>query len=110
MNAIARASLYYAEGSSDKEYHAEIIEVAGGNVVNFRYGRRGSSLTVGTKTSAPVDFAQTKKIFDKLVEEKTTKGYLLICFIMRMQNASEALYLEGFITKSCSPPVPQTLN
>ena len=75
MNAIARASLYYAEGSSDKEYHAEIVEVAGGNVVNFRYGRRGSSLTVGTKTSAPVDFAQAKKIFDKLIKEKTTKGY-----------------------------------
>ena len=75
MNAIARASLYYAEGSSDKEYHAEIVEVEGGNVVNFRYGRRGSSLTAGTKTSEPVDFAQAKKIFDKLVKEKTSKGY-----------------------------------
>ena len=75
MTAIARASLYYAGGSSDKEYHAEIVEVAGGNVVNFRYGRRGSSLTVGTKTSTPVDFAQAKKIFDKLVKEKTTQGY-----------------------------------
>ena len=67
--------MYFSEGSSDKEYHAEIVEVAGGNVVNFRYGRRGSSLTAGTKTSAPVDFAQAKKIFDKLVKEKTTKGY-----------------------------------
>ena len=75
MNAIAKTSLYYAEGNSDKEYHAEIVEVAGGNVVNFRYGRRGGSLTVGTKTSAPVDFAQAKKIFDKLVKEKTAKGY-----------------------------------
>ena len=75
MNALAKTSLYYSEGSSDKEYHAEIIEVAGGNVVNFRYGRRGGSLTVGTKTSAPVDFAQAKKIYDKLVKEKTSKGY-----------------------------------
>jgi len=75
MNALAKTSLYYSEGSSDKEYHAEIIEVAGGNVVNFRYGRRGGSLTVGTKTSAPVDIAQAKKIFDKLVKEKTSKGY-----------------------------------
>jgi bifunctional non-homologous end joining protein LigD len=75
MNAIVRTSLYYSEGSSDKEYHAEIVEVAGGNVVNFRYGRRGASLTAGTKTSAPVDFAQAKKIYDKLVKEKTAKGY-----------------------------------
>ena len=75
MNAIAKTSLYYSEGSSDKEYHAEIVEVAGGNVVNFRYGRRGASLTVGTKTSAPVDFAQARKIYDKLVKEKTSKGY-----------------------------------
>ena len=75
MKAIAQTSLYYSEGSSDKEYHAEIVEVTGGNVVNFRYGRRGSALTAGTKTSAPVDFAQAKKIYDKLVKEKTSKGY-----------------------------------
>lgn len=75
MNAIAKTSLYYSEGSSDKEYHAEIVSVAGGNVVNFRYGRRGASLTAGTKTSAPVDFEQAKKIYDKLVKEKASKGY-----------------------------------
>ena len=45
MNTIENISLYYAEGHSDKEYHAEIVEVAGGNVVNFRYGRRGGALT-----------------------------------------------------------------
>lgn len=73
--ALARTSLYYAEGSSSKEYHAEIVTVAGGNVVNFRYGRRGGTLTSGTKTAAPVDFAQAKRIYDKLVKEKTTKGY-----------------------------------
>ena len=75
MNAIARTSLYYAEGSSDKEYHAEIIEVAGGNVVNFRYGRRGGALTAGTKTATPVDFTEARQIYDKLVKEKTAKGY-----------------------------------
>lgn len=75
MKVIEKTSLFYSEGSSDKEYHAEIVEVAGGNVVNFRYGRRGAALTSGTKTSAPVDFAQAKKIYDKLVKEKTSKGY-----------------------------------
>ena len=75
MKPTERTSLYFSEGSSDKVYHAEIVQVAGGNVVNFRYGRRGSAMTTGTKTSAPVDFAQAKKIYDKLVKEKTAKGY-----------------------------------
>lgn len=75
MKAIEKISLYYAEGHSDKEYHAEIVEVAGSNVVNFRYGRRGGTLTSGTKTATPVDFAQAKRIYDKLVKEKTAKGY-----------------------------------
>ena len=75
MKPITKTSLYYSEGRSDKEYHAEIIEVAGGNVVNFRFGRRGAALTVGTKTSTPVDFAQAQVIYDKLVKEKTAKGY-----------------------------------
>jgi bifunctional non-homologous end joining protein LigD len=75
MRTIASTSLYYAEGSSNKEYHAELVEVEGGNVVNFRYGRRGGALSSGTKTSTPVDFAQAKKIFDKLIQSKSAKGY-----------------------------------
>ncbi len=75
MNLIARASLYFSEGRSDKEYHAEIVEVAGGHFVNFRYGRRGGTLTVGTKTATPVDGIQAKAIFAKLLKEKLAKGY-----------------------------------
>lgn len=75
MNAIEKTSLYFSEGRSDKEYHAEIVEVADGNVVNFRYGRRGGALTTGTKTSSPVDFTEAKRIFDKLVKDKSAKGY-----------------------------------
>jgi bifunctional non-homologous end joining protein LigD len=47
----------------------------GSIVVNFAYGRRGSTLTTGTKTSSPVDNDTAKKIFTKLVNEKKTKGY-----------------------------------
>ena len=52
MRIIASTSLYYAEGSSNKEYRAELVEVTGGNVVNFRYGRRGGTLTSGTRIEA----------------------------------------------------------
>lgn len=70
-----QASLYFSEGSSDKEYHAQIVERDGGFVVNFQYGRRGSALAAGTKTALPVSFDAAKKVFDKLVKEKTSKGY-----------------------------------
>lgn len=70
-----RVTLYYREGASDKVYQATIEEADGGCVVNFAYGRRGRTLKTGTKTSAPVPFAQAKKIYDRLVKSKTAKGY-----------------------------------
>jgi bifunctional non-homologous end joining protein LigD len=44
-------------------------------IVNFAYGRRGSTLNTGTKTATPVDLDQATKIFTKLVNEKKAKGY-----------------------------------
>jgi bifunctional non-homologous end joining protein LigD len=68
-------TLYFREGSADKVYQCG-IEAAGERfVVNFAYGRRGSTLNTGTKTNVPVDHQDARRIFDKLVKEKTTKGY-----------------------------------
>ena len=64
------ANLEYREGSSDKVYTAEIVPVAAGFVVNFAYGRRGNTMTTGTKTAQPVDYAKAKKIFDALIDSK----------------------------------------
>ena len=68
-------TLYYREGSSDKVYQAVIEPKDGGYVVNFAYGRRGATLTAGTKTHAPVSYDEAKTIYDRLVREKTAKGY-----------------------------------
>jgi bifunctional non-homologous end joining protein LigD len=68
-------SLYFKEGSSDKEYHASIEQQDDGYLVNFAYGRRGSTLQTGTKTSSPVDLNTATNIFTKLVNEKRAKGY-----------------------------------
>jgi len=68
-------TLYFREGSSDKVYQAAIEEKDGGFVVNFAFGRRGSTFQTGTKTPKPVPFEKAKKIYDKLVAEKTAKGY-----------------------------------
>ncbi|RBP38618.1 ATP-dependent DNA ligase [Roseimicrobium gellanilyticum] len=70
-------SLYYREGASDKVYQASIVPKDGGYVVTFAYGRRGSTLNAGTKTPTPVRHDEAKRTFDKLVREKTAKGYLV---------------------------------
>jgi bifunctional non-homologous end joining protein LigD len=79
MNAVSeateRVALYYREGSSDKVYQAAIEPAGSQFVVNFAYGRRGATLTTGTKTSSPVDYSAAKKIYAKLVSEKKAKGY-----------------------------------
>jgi bifunctional non-homologous end joining protein LigD len=68
-------TLYYREGNSDKVYHAAIEAQGDGFIVSFAYGRRGSAMSTGTKTPAPVPYAQAKAIYDKLVKSKTAKGY-----------------------------------
>jgi len=68
-------TLYFKDGSSDKVYQASIDPSGTGFVVNFAYGRRGSTLTAGCKTPGPVDFAAAKKVYDKLINEKKAKGY-----------------------------------
>lgn len=103
MNAITQTSLYYAEGSSNKEYHAEIIQVAGGNVVNFRYGRRGGALTAGTKTSSPVDFTEAKRIYDKLIKEKSAKGYTPDVSGTAYQGTSQAGKKSDFVPQLLNP-------
>src|SRR6476659_4448146 len=70
-----RVTLYYREGSSDKVYQAAIEPTGELFVVNFAYGRSGTTLSTGTKTSLPVDFDAARKIYDKLVNEKRAKGY-----------------------------------
>jgi bifunctional non-homologous end joining protein LigD len=69
-------TLYFREGSSDKVYSVELLCRSGlGWVVLFAYGRRGSTMNTGEKTAGPVPYEKAKKVYDKLVAEKTAKGY-----------------------------------
>lgn len=70
-------SLYFRQGGSDKEYHAQLKAAADGSgyIVTFQYGRRGAALTTGTKTSTPLAYDKALAIFDKLVASKQAKGY-----------------------------------
>lgn len=70
-----QTTLYYREGSSDKVYSVNVASSGTGYVVNYRYGRRGAALTDGTKTSTPVSLERATLIYQKLIGEKTAKGY-----------------------------------
>ena len=72
---LENITLYFKEGASDKVYQCAIEPAGERFVVNFAYGRRNSTLNTGTKTNVPVDYDQAKRIYDKLVREKTSKGY-----------------------------------
>ena len=72
---MKKASLYFCQGPSDKEYHIQLVKEGKGYVVNFQFGRRGSTLQTGTKTTVPVTLEQAEKVYNKLLKEKTGKGY-----------------------------------
>lgn len=93
-------TLHYRDDRSDKVYRASIEERSGGYVVNFAYGRRGSTLATGTKTTSPVDFDAAQKIYDKLVREKMAKGYCLA--------ADSQTYVTG--SRKVTAIRPQLLN
>ncbi len=72
---IEMTTLYYKDAGSDKVYQASIDQTLTGYVVNFAFGRRGTTLKAGCKTSGPVDLPAAKKIYEKLLAEKKAKGY-----------------------------------
>jgi bifunctional non-homologous end joining protein LigD len=72
---MEQITLYFKQGTSDKIYQVSLEQQNGGYVVNFAYGRRGSTMNTGTKTQSPVGYNEAKAIYDKLVKEKTAKGY-----------------------------------
>lgn len=77
MKLVRQSKLFFKEGTSDKIYEVDLCEIGGNYVVNFRYGRAGTALKEGTKTTSPISLTEAEKVFNKLVEEKTKKGYQL---------------------------------
>ena len=100
--SVQAISLAYRDGSSDKVYHAQIEEKDGGYVVLFQYGRRGSTLTSGSKTATPVALSAAQKVFDKLVTEKKGKGY--------SEGEEGTPYAGGELAGQQSGLIPQLLN
>ena len=96
-------TLYFREGSSDKVYQACLEQKNGAWVVNFAFGRRGATLQTGTKTTAPIPFEQAKTIYDKLVREKTSKGYTPGPDGTPYQHSDNAERVSGLLPQLLNP-------
>ncbi|MCC8155556.1 MAG: WGR domain-containing protein [Tannerellaceae bacterium] len=76
MKLIQQSKLYFKEDTSDKVYEIDLCQLGENEyLVNFRYGRRGTTLKEGTKTVAAVNREEGEKIFSDLENEKRRKGY-----------------------------------
>lgn len=93
-------TLHYQDQRSNKVYRVAIEPRNGLYVVNFAYGRSGSTLNTGTKTSCPLYFEAAQKIYDRVVREKLAKGYILA--------ADSQTYTEG--SRKVTDIRPQLLN
>ncbi len=69
--------LFFQEQPSDKVYNAAIVEEDGDYTVNVEWGRRGAKLNTGTR-AVRVSLAAAEKAFDKVVRQKTKKGYEVV--------------------------------
>src|SRR5262245_36529153 len=74
MNKIKTVKLFFQEGTSDKLYNATLLEEGGLYTVALEWGRRGSPLNQGNKV-VKVSLSVAEKTLQKLIREKTQKGY-----------------------------------
>jgi bifunctional non-homologous end joining protein LigD len=97
--AAESSFLYFTGNGSDKVYQAHLRQKDAGWVVDYGNGPRGGTLRTGTKTAAPVEYAAAKKIYDKLVKEKTSGGYT--------PDQSGAIYTASDLAGRNSGELPQ---
>ena len=102
ITQLPNVTLYYRDGSSDKVYQCQIESAGQRFVVTFAYGRRGSTLNIGTKTNVPVSFDDAQRIFDKLIKEKKSKGYT--------EGEAGTPYTNPESDQQASGLLPQLLN
>lgn len=71
---IAKTSLWFYDGSSDKVYVATVTENNGTFAVKGEWGRRGRTMQSQTKGEFGSKWAAIAA-YDSLVDSKTSKGY-----------------------------------
>ncbi|MBC8112722.1 MAG: hypothetical protein H7Y04_16860, partial [Verrucomicrobia bacterium] len=100
MKLIEQSILWNNSGTSDKVYEIDLCEVGTNQfVVNFRYGKRNTTLKDGTKTTLPTNQIAAKKVFDDLVSEKKKGGYQVTSHTLGNQTTTA--------TPVAKPPTPK---
>jgi bifunctional non-homologous end joining protein LigD len=102
---VERIDLYYQQGSSDKVYHLELEGVGDKWSVNAQWGRRGSALQSDSKANG-VTYEEGKRVFDRVVREKTGKGYRVV----QTNGAASPAIAVGMPTKEFSGHAPELLT
>ena len=75
MKIIQTANLVLRQ-SRERSYIIELGEVGTDRyLVNYRYGFSGGELKEGTRTPDPVDLETAERIFESLIQTRTTQGY-----------------------------------
>jgi bifunctional non-homologous end joining protein LigD len=100
-----KVELYYQQGSSDKVYHLQLEQENEAWFVQAQWGRRGSALQSDTKASN-VTYDEARRIYDKLLREKTGKGYQ----IAQATSGETAISVGLPTTKEHSGHVPELLT
>jgi bifunctional non-homologous end joining protein LigD len=76
---IDQVDLHCTLHGADKVYHLCLEAIDDGDngyLVGFAYGRRGSTLNIGTKTQQPVDEKKARQIYNKQLTAQFAKGYV----------------------------------
>src|SRR5580658_3065497 len=101
-----RAELYFRQGSSDKVYHLQLENVQDQWTVVAQWGRRGSALQSDVKASG-VNYEEAKRVYDRLLREKTGKGYQIT---LATANGDAAISVGLPATKEHSGHIPELLT
>jgi len=111
MKRVRHTRLHFQEGSSDKVYEAELLQLSETEyLVNFRYGKRGGNLKEGSKTEKAVDFDAAAKIYKSLVVSKMNKGYELESGFDPLEQALSAPQAKANLTSEQRPTSAHILN
>ena len=111
MSENETIGLFYQAGTSDKEYHVDLIKEGDLYRVDFRYGRRGSALRSGTKCkNGPIEYEAAKKLYDKIVTEQVRDGYQPGSDGAAFQPAPISVNQTGIVPQLLNPVPEQEVN
>jgi len=103
-------TLYFTEGSSDKEYRISVV-AAGGDLFHVlcQNGRRGSPLKDQPKTKTPVTLAEAEAIALGVEKEKKRKGYTEAESGMAYALTEKAGDVSGWLPCLPTPITPENV-